>query len=633
MELYSNHKLNNNLLRKIKTKPVIIGVICFILITAIIVALVLRFGSVKTAAIEQRTEKVVKGSISVSVTGSGPVKSSNESEVTSAVSGKITKIYHKEGDTVKAGELLFDLDDSDARLNVEKIKNSIAQTRLTADSNEKGMNNLIVNAPFDGQVTNVTFSKVGDEINKGATVLTITDVSKLKLSASFSGAIIQEIKTGQKVIVNVQDLMQSVEGIVTYISKNPSTTSTGGAVYDAEITLSNPGSLKAGMGANVEVETKTGSHTSTGTGKLEYVNSQVIKCDSGGVIEKITVKENQFVSAGQSLIQFRNDDLELSVQTTGLKIQDLNNQLAAAEKQLSEYKIYSPIDGVIVLQDIKVGNSVKPADVLTTITDPGHMEFSVSIDELDIAKIKVGQKVNITIAALPETLLKPIGGQVSKIAIQGTSSNGVTTYPVTIKVNEAADLKVGMNADAEIMISEKTDILVVPLEAVQKMRNRSFVMVKEKEGNSADGAVEKSTDAISDGNRIRRNNSGNNSNGNGGGRRNSSDSASTGTNSGNFAAGISRMNPAYAQYYSNAVMKPVEVGTNNDQYIEIVSGLNEGDEVILPPLANSSSQNNMQVRSNIGGIGGMGGLGGGFGGNPERNRNNTQSNNSSGERK
>lgn len=615
MELDTSYKEIKNVFKQIKLKSFLISAISIILIAAIVTTLVLKLsGTSKAQVSEQRTTKVAKGNINVTVTGSGPINSSNELQVTSSVNGKITKIYFKEGDTVKEGDILFELDDSDAKLNVDKIKNSIAQTQLSVNSNLKSLNSLDLRAPFNGQITNIASLKVGDDVMKGATVFTITDLSELKLQVSFSGAIINEVNVGEKVTVNIQDLMQSVEGVVTYVSTVPTSTSTGGNIYDVEIRLNNPGSLKAGMSANVEIATSNDSQTSINTGKLEYVNTQIVKSEAGGTVTSINIKENQYVKAGQSLIRLNNDDLEISSQTTDLKLQDLNTQLATAEKQLLEYKIHSPISGVIVSLDLKTGNSVKPADVLTTITDPGHMEFEIPIDELDIAKIKIGQKANITVDALTETTSKPLTGQVSKIAIEGSSSNGVTTYPVTIQVNETENLKVGMNANAEIIISEKSDVLVVPLEAVQKMGNRSFVMVKsdgQNQGNT--GLRNNRNTANSNEENTNQNRSDKNNNSNGNSESNSNTSAANRNNrAANVSAGGARANSALSKYYENAIMKPVEVGINNDEYIEIISGLQEGEEVILPQLSTGTTQTTQQIGAGGFGIPGMGG--GNFGG-------------------
>ena len=165
-------------------------------------------------------------------------------------------------------------------------------------------------------------------------------------------------------------------------------------------------------------------------------------------------------------------------QTYDLKMTALNTQLSDAQKTLDNFTVKAPIDGEITSQTTIVGNVVNSGTVISTIADTGHMEFQIPIDELDIAKVKVGQLASITVDALSDTSTRPLSGKVSKIAIEGTSSNGVTTYPVTIQVDQTADLKGGMNVNADISISQENNVLYVPIEAVQKFGNRAMVMVK-----------------------------------------------------------------------------------------------------------------------------------------------------------
>ena len=432
----------------------------------------------KAATIVQRTSTVAKGDLTVTVTGSGSVESSNRVDISPSVQGKLTKVYFKEGDSVKSGDLMYEIDDSEARRNVEQIKNSIAQAQLSVDSNAKTLSNLTIDAPFSGQVTNISV-KAGDKLEgNNAVILTITNSSQMTAAVPFGAASINKIAVGQKVTVYIQDLMQSVEGVVTSKSSYSYVSDKGSKVCDVDISIDNPGALKEGMVISAEIN--SGSETISGlsTSKLEYADSKIIKSSAGGTVQSVNVKENQMVTANTTLVTIENDDAAVSAQTAELKLDDLKAQLASAEDTLESYKIYAPSNGIIVSQSAVLGTNVNNQSALATLSDVGNMQFSIDIDELDIDKIKLGQKVNITIDALTDTETTPLTGVVSKIAIEGTSSNGVTTYPVTIKFDDPSKLKVGMNANAEILVNEKTSVLYVPLEAIQTVGNKNFVWVK-----------------------------------------------------------------------------------------------------------------------------------------------------------
>lgn len=622
-------KFKNMLTGRKKKKVLKIAVIllCLVLAAGALIKFnVIDLESKTVSTQQQRTARVAKGNIAISVSGSGAVVSSDKVALSPEVTGSISKIYFKEGDTVKKGDLLFELDDTKAKLERDAIKNSIAQAQLTASNTLKSVNSLNVKAPFDGKVTKIE-PEAGDVISRNANVLTITDESKLKITLPFSASVVKSISLGQKVSIYIQDIMQTVEGSVSYISNNSYATALGGEVYDVEITIDNPGSLKEGMTATAEVDTPSGSVSSSDASKTKYICSDVVKCDAGGTVKSINVRENDYVKSGDILVEVDNDELAVTQGSNNIKLQELNSQLDAAEKDLADYKIYSPIDGVIVTQDVIVGDQAKPGTVLTTISDVGHMEFDVDIDELDIDKIKLGQKVNITADALSETTNDALTGEVTKIAAEGTASNGVTVFPVTIKINETDKLRVGMNVNAQIMISEKTGVLCVPLEAVTKFGDRGMVWIKGSGQNAGNTSGQEGNFGAPGQNGSR--------DGTNGGNGRSDMSSQQGNSSSGQRSGTNnrqRANMPNAEYYNGAERKVVELGINNDEYIEVLSGLNEGDEVILPPLATSTGSTTRTSQQ----IGGMGIMGGGFtggmggqGGQWNRNRNSGGNNNSS----
>ena len=575
----------------------------------------------------QRLAAVRKGDIKVAVSGSGPLYYSKTSNLTSKVASTITKLYFKEGDKVKAGDLIAELDDKDALNTVNDKKNSLTQSQLSNSTDD--INKLQIKASITGQITELKALK-GANISKGGALFTITDTSKLKTSMSFNFSDASQFSLGAEAQVYLTSIMQSVKGYVTYISNSPKTTASGGQLVNVEIEMDNPGALLAGMTASAEVETYRGVASSIDTGTLDYLNKQTITSETGGTVESLAIKEGQKVNAGSLVITLKNDDIVKSNQLNNLKIESSKLQVENAEKQLSNYKIYATIDGTITKQTLNEGDNVKANDVIAVVTDTTQMRFDISIDELDIAKLSLGQKASITIDALTDTAAKPLQGEVVKVPFEGKSQNGVATFAVTIQLNENIEtLKSGMNANAEVEINTVSNVLYVPIEAVTKARGKSYVMVKSDgttgnngqtssqaqsgfnrqrptdgqetaqggtQGNSGQGgqnAQGGNRQSNGNGGNSNRQNSGNNqNNGNAQNRSNST----AGVNSNNLLRGIlgnGQSNNKTQNYYANAVQKEVEVGINNDGYIEIKSGLKEGEQVILPQI--QTSQSNQQM--------------------------------------
>ena len=190
--------------------------------------------------------------------------------------------------------------------------------------------------------------------------------------------------------------------------------------------------------------------------------------------------------------------------------------------------------------------------------------MTLSVDELDIADIAVGQTVSITADAVDDQTYK---GVVTKVSVAGTSSSGVTTYPVTIRIDETDGLLPGMSADATIVLGSAEGVLAIPSAALMR---GNLVLVTADSPTAANGA------------------------------------------SGESDASASQQGGGY-------VSVQVTVGIRDDNYLEITSGLQEGDTVAYIPTTSygNTFQMGMMPGGGIPGGGGMpGGGGGGMGGAP-----------------
>lgn len=189
--------------------------------------------------------------------------------------------------------------------------------------------------------------------------------------------------------------------------------------------------------------------------------------------------------------------------------------------------------------------------------------MTLSVDELDISSIAVGQQVSVTADAVEGTVYQ---GVVTKVSVAGTSSGSATTYPVTIRIDETDGLLPGMNVDASITLNSAEDVLAIPSAALNR---GNTVLVTADSPSAANGTL----------------------------------SEVTGTEG--------------EEYYSVTV----EVGTSDSSYLEITSGLQEGDTVVyIPTTASSETPFGMMGTMPAGGMGGAmpsGGMGGGaMGGGP-----------------
>lgn len=133
-----------------------------------------------------------------------------------------------------------------------------------------------------------------------------------------------------------------------------------------------------------------------------------------------------------------------------------------------------------------------------TISSDENMCLSVSVDELDINSVELGQTAEITFDAIED---KTFEGEVTKIGNSASVSGGVAKYTVEIKVPKDDQMKQGMNASATITIEEKDQILTLPMNALQEQGDRTFVYTEKSEDGTPSGEVEIET-GLTDGNTV-----------------------------------------------------------------------------------------------------------------------------------
>lgn len=233
--------------------------------------------------------------------------------------------------------------------------------------------------------------------------------------------------------------------------------------------------------------------TVSGSGNISVSNEKNLGFGSGGKIDEIYVDEGDKVSKGDILARLDTSTLELAIIQAKLARDEMEynlNQLrdvihasqdriklaesaleateravAEAQKQLDEAVITAPFDGVVASVNAKEGDIVPPPTMASQVTiyliDLTSLELSAEVDEIDIADVKPGQRAIIEIDALPDTLLE---GSVDSISSLPNFQAGLVVYPVKIKFDVSADsgIKVGMSATADIVIQERSNVLLVP---------------------------------------------------------------------------------------------------------------------------------------------------------------------------
>jgi HlyD family secretion protein len=157
--------------------------------------------------------------------------------------------------------------------------------------------------------------------------------------------------------------------------------------------------------------------------------------------------------------------------------------LERAEEDLRNSTIVSPMDGLVLSRDVEVGDAVSSilvlgsqATLVMTLGDVSDVYVLGKVDEADIGKVYLGQPARIVVESFKD---KKYSGKVTKISPLGVEKDNVTTFEVRVSIaNPGGELKANMTANAEVILEEKTGILMVPEAAVVYDANRkTFVDV------------------------------------------------------------------------------------------------------------------------------------------------------------
>ena len=520
------------------------------------------FGGTTTAAaagLSYTTAAVERRDITSTITGSGTLEAADSYSVTTLLEDTILTADFEEGDQVEEGTVLYTIDSSDASSSLEQSEISLNQAQRSYEKQLENQADLNVTATASGRVYSLDV-EVGDEVNAGQTVATVRNSDVMTLELPFPADEAAAFQVGQSASVTLDPTFEVLTGTITQVSGNVEVLTGNVQVRTVTIDVDNPGGLSTAQSATAAV----GSVTSTSSATFTYSQEKAITAKVSGEVASLQVSEGDWVDKGDTLVVLTSSDVSDSVQSASESLRNAQISLENRYDQLDDYTITAPIKGTIVDKYYNAGEITEANQVLCTIYDLSYLTMTLSVDELDIASIAVGQTVSVTADAVEDTVYE---GVVTKVSVAGTSSGSATTYPVTIRIDETDGLLPGMSVDATIVLDSATDVLAVPSAALQR---GNTVLVTADSPSAANGTP---------------------------------------------VTGGEEDEQAGDTYYS----VPVTIGVGDDNYIEITSGLQEGDTVAY--IATSSSSDSFQMGMMGGGMmgGGMptgGGMPGGGGGMP-----------------
>lgn len=401
--------------------------------------------------------------VSNSLSGVGTLKPAQTYTVTSLVDGKILAADFEEGDVVEEGTVLYTVDSADAATNVEKAQIALEQAQRNY---EKVVDRQYVRAEASGTVS-VLKVKKGDEITSGQEVAIIRDSSTMLLSLLFPAVDAANFWVGQDALVTLDGTFEQIPGRVLSVTGTDALGTGNMLTRTVVVAVPNAGGLTTAQAATASV---AGIH-SIASAAFTYNDEKTLTASAAGTVTGLLVKEGDAVDKDAILIELSGDDLTESIQSASETLRNAELSMKNMEDTMANYTITSPIKGTIVQKNYKQGDSLSTGKEMCIIYDLSYLEMVISVDELNISALEVGQPVVITADAVNGQSYE---GKVTRVSVAGNTSGGTTTYPVTIRIDQTEGLRPGMNANAEIVTAKSSQTLTVPNAAIIR---GSYVLV------------------------------------------------------------------------------------------------------------------------------------------------------------
>lgn len=588
------------------------------------------------------TATVKRTDISSELTASSALSPKDTYEVTSLVEGEVIEANFEEGDVVEKGQVLYRIDASSMDSDLSSAETSLQRAKesaQTAQSNYAEETARIAGNTYRSTASGyikTLYIKEGDKVNNGTKIADLYDDSVMKITVPFLSGEAAEINVGDEAAVILEDTGEQISGTVTVVSSMEETLSGGRLVKNVTVEVSNPGGLTTDTAASVKVDGFVCSAEGTFAAKTETTLSVEISGNKSLEIENLLIHEGSYVEKNSELFQVTTKTAEEylkefkdAVESADDNLENAENKLSNTQDSVDDYTITAPISGTVITKNVKVGDKISKSSSGTTtmavIYDLSTMTLEMSVDELDVSSVKVGQSVEITADAVEgETFT----GTVTNVSLQSSYSNGVTNYPVTVTLDDTGSLLPGMNVDAKIILDSSGNALVIPASALMR-GNRVYVKKSSDSTENADTQRNDSSDNVGDADSERKNHGDGTLNADSVDRQPDAGAEASGSSKGSGTDNSSSKSNGSGKSGSSNVpdgFEAVQVTTGiiNDDYVEILSGLSEGDEVYISSDSGSSAQTNQMQ---MGGMGGPGGdMGGGAPGGPGGNSGNGGSN-------
>ena len=491
-------------------KKIGIGILAIVLL--IVVVMLLKRSGGTSADAASSTATVKKGQLLSQVVETGSLDAEKTVEVKSKVSGRIAKLMVDEGDIVKVEQLIAEIDPEETQLQVNQnqarlkagqaqvaqIRVQIAQRKVTSKTNLERANSQVEQLKLElaaqPTLTRTDVDAAETAYNnavKGRDLL--VKVTQPNSTTNLNNQLNEATSNYQNALAEHERSKRLLD--LGYISQRAYDT----AKNQLDLAATRLSSIKDQLGRQANEQSLERDQAEQSVRQAKAVLDRAVANTFHD-----TTKREEYERALTSKLDAEAalmdvQALEASLQQQQANVQQIQDSLNDTLRLLRETEIRSPIAGIVTRRMVQEGelvaslSSFSSGTPIVRVEDRSKMLVKLEINEIDVAKLKIGMDAKINVDAFPDAQFE---GKVTKIAptdlttgastpgaASGASSSAVVKYQVEVSIEKPApDLKSGMSAKCTMTVLDRRDVLTLPRQFVGKEKDGTyFVMLPPKD--------------------------------------------------------------------------------------------------------------------------------------------------------
>lgn len=387
-------------------------------------------GSARGEQVNYDYYEVARGDVVAVVSAVGDIEADETVDISFTTGGRVAEVFVKETDYLREGDLLMRLENDTQRIAYDEAVLNLELAEIALAD---------LTGPIDSDEIRLAQARV--------------DAALGNLRGSYGSASPAEIRAAE---LEVQQAQSELDARYERRQRG------GDFEYDEQVDLADAQIGEASFNlqiARLQLEDlKTGDYAAANAAQLGYEQALV---------------EYEQTLAGPT---------DLEVEQAQVEVEQAEARLTSAEESLATTEIRAPFDGFVSLVTVEPGALVAPGQGVIEMVDVDPLSVTVQVDEIDIGKIEPGMPATVEVDALPDVLLP---ASLAKVALVGTQTQGgIVNYDAEIELESVEPLvRVGMTAEANIIVNQETDVLRVPNAFIRLDRrtNEAFVDVLDPE--------------------------------------------------------------------------------------------------------------------------------------------------------